>query len=109
MRISDWSSDVCSSDLCGGIRLLWEWLQPRALCRCRCGQSGMEQDPGGPTAHPDPATSIAFTAPGCIPPSADPDCTPVPGHPATGCPRSEERSVGKECVRTCRDRWTPYD
>src|SRR3546814_16199205 len=78
MRISDWSSDVCSSDLCGGIRLLWEWLQPRALCRCRCGQSGMEQDPGGPTAHPDPATSIAFTAPGCIPQSADPDCTHDP-------------------------------
>src|SRR3546814_18936470 len=24
-----------------------------------------------------------------------------------GC-RSEERRVGKECVRTCRSRWTPY-
>src|SRR3546814_12442191 len=23
-------------------------------------------------------------------------------------PRSEERSVGKECVSTCRSRWTPY-
>src|SRR3546814_18755317 len=22
--------------------------------------------------------------------------------------RSEERSVGKECVRTCRSRWSPY-
>src|SRR3546814_18639430 len=22
--------------------------------------------------------------------------------------RSEERRVGKECVRTCRSRWTPY-
>src|SRR3546814_16611848 len=26
--------------------------------------------------------------------------------PAPG--RSEARSVGKECVRTCRSRWTPY-
>src|SRR3546814_14293744 len=23
-------------------------------------------------------------------------------------PRSEERRVGKECVRTCRSRWSPY-
>src|SRR3546814_21047387 len=22
--------------------------------------------------------------------------------------RAEERSVGKECVRTCRSRWSPY-
>src|SRR3546814_17461508 len=31
---------------------------------------------------------------------------------ATGCPRndsrSEERRVGKECVSTCRSRWSPY-
>src|SRR3546814_20853618 len=24
------------------------------------------------------------------------------------CTRSEERRVGKECVRTCRSRWSPY-
>ena len=23
-------------------------------------------------------------------------------------PRSEERRVGKECVSTCRSRWSPY-
>src|SRR3546814_17368390 len=28
-----------------------------------------------------------------------------PRHAAT---RSEERRVGKECVRTCRSRWSPY-
>ena len=27
---------------------------------------------------------------------------------ATGVPRSEERRVGKECVTTCRSRWSPY-
>src|SRR3546814_7937463 len=33
------------------------------------------------------------------------------GQPATAptCPcRSEERRVGKECVSTCRSRWSPY-
>src|SRR3546814_16385096 len=25
-----------------------------------------------------------------------------------GCLRSEERRVGKECVSTCRSRWSPY-
>src|SRR3546814_16321769 len=25
-----------------------------------------------------------------------------------GDPRSEERRVGKECVSTCRSRWSPY-
>src|SRR3546814_15873155 len=29
--------------------------------------------------------------------------------PASGVPkRSEERRVGKECVSTCRSRWSPY-
>src|SRR3546814_4677819 len=36
----------------------------------------------------------------------------VPLDPATGEPprgaRSEERRVGKECVSTCRSRWSPY-
>src|SRR3546814_18350736 len=27
---------------------------------------------------------------------------------ATALLRSEERRVGKECVRTCRSRWSPY-
>ena len=26
----------------------------------------------------------------------------------TGHGRSEERRVGKECVSTCRSRWSPY-
>src|SRR3546814_5419573 len=27
---------------------------------------------------------------------------------ATDLPRTEERRVGKECVSTCRSRWSPY-
>src|SRR3546814_17689584 len=29
-------------------------------------------------------------------------------HPAVSLNRSEERRVGKECVSTCRYRWSPY-
>src|SRR3546814_16649203 len=31
-----------------------------------------------------------------------------PGFPASATRRSEERRVGKECVSTCRSRWSPY-
>src|SRR3546814_9164976 len=62
MRISDWSSDVCSSDLAA------------ARGRDRDGGTG-----------PERPTLVRRTA-----------------------PRSEERRVGKECVSTCRSRWSPY-
>src|SRR3546814_19596820 len=29
--------------------------------------------------------------------------------PRVLCDRSEERRVGKECVSTCRSRWSPYN
>src|SRR3546814_4719375 len=71
MRISDWSSDVCSSDLRIPLqdsplelryyeRANWTDVAPRML------QSLIVQS------------------------------------------RSEERRVGKECVSTCRSRWSPY-
>src|SRR3546814_16864191 len=34
--------------------------------------------------------------------------TAIFGGPMRGGPRSEERRVGKECVSTCRSRWSPY-
>src|SRR3546814_18899330 len=34
--------------------------------------------------------------------------TAVVDHPRKPRPRSEERRVGKECVSTCRSRWSPY-
>src|SRR3546814_13378669 len=67
MRISDWSSDVCSSDLlaadCPGVLTI----------SCR-------------RFRPHTISSAA--------------------RPSTA--RSEERRVGKECVSTCRYRWSPY-
>src|SRR3546814_14319470 len=32
----------------------------------------------------------------------------VRARPLVGDARSEERRVGKECVSTCRSRWSPY-
>src|SRR3546814_6293495 len=78
MRISDWSSDVCSSDL-------------------------------------EPANALAIKSRHRLEPIGD-------GGVATGFgedferqfaivaherDRSEERRVGKECVSTCRSRWSP--
>src|SRR3546814_1419985 len=72
MRISDWSSDVCSSDLirrlCGTRRIL-------------AASDGLHA-----------ASWKAATG----------------GKAKWEAARSEERRVGKECVSTCRSRWSPY-
>src|SRR3546814_19486606 len=92
MRISDWSSDVCSSDL------------PHR------GRDVEGQARGVEVAFLD-AVGVALTNPRlgvrvrrwtC----ADGDALAVAlAHVG---PRSEERRVGKECVSTCRSRWSPY-
>ena len=45
------------------------------------------------------------------PPSLSPPLfylSTLPLHPSNSFPRSEERRVGKECLRLCRSRWSPY-
>src|SRR3546814_2558574 len=76
MRISDWSSDVCSSDL---------------LLVAAAGDVVLEQ-PAEPSA-PVVAREQRH------------DGEPLHGRREV---RSEERRVGKECVSTCRSRWSPY-
>src|SRR3546814_4729555 len=71
MRISDWSSDVCSSDL-GGHYERAEKLLVEA------------------STDSDVATGARLAA------------------ARAAIARSEERRVGKECVSTCRSRWSPY-
>src|SRR3546814_6635893 len=75
MRISDWSSDVCSSDL--------------AAARAGGAAGPARQRGGGHPVH-------ARAQDGALQP------------PLRGDVRSEERRVGKECVSTCRSRWSPY-
>src|SRR3546814_13441262 len=103
MRISDWSSDGCSSDLFSA------WLG--------AGNEGSEGNEGNgqPTA-PSSETSSSFLAstansigssrktclqkPSTIIDTASSSPLPRPR-------RSDERRGGKECVRTCRSRWSP--
>src|SRR3546814_18237200 len=89
MRISDWSSDVCSSDLVGAEHFLGHHgarVEPAAVepQRLRIGDVGAE-------ARSLRVRQIVGDR-------------RLPGHAA----RSAERRVGKECVSTCRSRWSPY-
>src|SRR3546814_19590500 len=92
MRISDWSSDVCSSDLGLGLAL------------------GPTRDRGTAIQHPN--GEFALVAVEVIDNGRDRQLVPGGvGWPRAGRTaqpvRSEERRVGKECGSTCRSRWAP--
>src|SRR3546814_1731917 len=86
MRISDWSSDVCSSDLVrmavtphpfGGLLMVFEDVTDRL---------SLERSYNTLTAVQQETLDNLYE----------------------GIARSEERRVGKECVSTCRYRWSPF-
>src|SRR3546814_11630956 len=107
MRISDWSSDVCSSDLASGTATI------------------TPESPSLTTGR----VNVTYTAAGCSGADTVTALVTVDGvtltaketitvQPAelgglafvSATPsviRSEERRVGKECVSTCRSRWSP--
>src|SRR3546814_15493807 len=115
MRISDWSSDVCSSDLrdhrlrytivesevplndyvaevalkpvTDGNRTFWSW------------SSRFRPPPGRERELTDLVSQGVYEA-GFAALRALVERRPVPA-------RSEERRVGEECVSTCRFRWWP--
>src|SRR3546814_17496392 len=100
MRISDWSSDVCSSDLgaedevtLARNRLAFsEWALVPRVFRDVSEVSGEVELLGQRLEWP---LIIGPTGmPGLFHPDAE--------------IRSEERRVGKECVSTCRSRWSTY-
>src|SRR3546814_16523761 len=82
MRISDWSSDVCSSDL------------QTTDNRQRCVECAFLKQPCFVVAQPNVGCTAVFC------------CLFDPRQRIEY--RSEERRVGKECVSTCRSRWEPY-
>src|SRR3546814_20199015 len=104
MRISDWSSDVCSSDLVEGQL-----------------QSGKAQHADAPKPKAESAPAPVAILIGNWPVA---DINSSLREAWGGGPplkavvegklrrsrlfRSEERRVGKECVSTCRSRWSPY-
>src|SRR3546814_2192787 len=93
MRISDWSSDVCSSDLHGkGHALIFLHMAQRRH-EVAVRRLVVDQDREG----------LRLVAPGLQPVEAV--LRDEVGRIALD--RSEERRVGKECVSTCRSRWSP--
>src|SRR3546814_18541090 len=107
MRISDWSSDVCSSD-----------LFDRSLSRHRPALLGyvvrnwcviaQELSTGPPVRGVDRRALVEFA--GRIEaeePAVGAGLELIAGTRVIDRHRSEERRVGKECVSTCRSRWSP--
>src|SRR3546814_16678142 len=101
MRISDWSSDVCSSDLQAAFGEIMR-RHRNAIYRLAYGHVG---DPEAALDLVQEAFVAAFDALDRY----------DQGRPLrTWLARiainksSEERRVGKECVSTCRSRWSPY-
>src|SRR3546814_15146676 len=96
MRISDWSSDVCSSDLTGTVRN----VDQRAVYQSQPLQAG-----GGPFRRDKSRALPEPPNPGDKPGLLEGQCLARNGGDEA---RSEERRVGKEGVSTCRSRWSPY-
>src|SRR3546814_11549227 len=104
MRISDWNSDVCSSDLAE---------VPHQLLHARLGL-GRERDLD--IALPQRLAGLVLDgAEHALPArllfllSAHLPAVEIEMFLRKGlAQRSEERRVGKECVSTCRSRWSPY-
>src|SRR3546814_15397282 len=103
MRISDWSSDVCSSDLHlekYDLRFYTAANRMRVTDVCRVMRHMLGMDINF-------VRQMQRTAP------TRENCPMVKLKKSHGseieikCLRSEERRVGKECVSTCRYRWSP--
>src|SRR3546814_14295266 len=106
MRISDWSSDVCSSDLAIAVSLdVTDEASTKAAYDAAeaafgtvdtiVANAGVATEKVALGLSVDEVDSLlAANVRGVF-------LTVTEG-------RSEERRVGKECVSTCRSRWSPY-
>src|SRR3546814_4118498 len=91
MRISDWSSDVCSSDLLGNrVQHALRAFTPRDQKAVRTAAETFRQNPAFDTAKVITELGVGEALISMLDEK-----------------RSEERRVGKECVSTCRSRWSP--
>src|SRR3546814_17212265 len=113
MRISDWSSDVCSSDLDSADRQEPSPALTNKTTRLREKMNRLAALDAQMREAPDQQVSLT-----------DPDSRSMATRFRRGGlrragsgrreasshhrPRSEERRVGKECVSTCRTGWSPY-
>src|SRR3546814_19704628 len=102
MRISDWSSDVCSSDLVGyrvrsprGVQFR-RWASTVLAEYLRKGFVLDDQRLKNPDGRADYFDEMLARI------------RDIRASEKRFYQRSEERRVGKECVSTCRSRWSPY-
>src|SRR3546814_10724636 len=122
MRISDWSSDVCSSDLHG------VFMRVHDTGVLLTGASGvgkselaLELLARGHQLIADDAVDVSRRrrfiigrAPRLLRGFLEArslgilNIVQLYGAHSIASHRSEERRVGKECVSTCRSRWSPY-
>src|SRR3546814_5195797 len=112
MRISDWSSDVCSSDLdtFGEIVLNLNWTQGTQKKGFFGGGSGnIDLDLGVLFEMQDGYKGVIQALGRSFGDFNQEPWISLSGDDRTGAVtgRSEERRVGKECVSTCRSRWAP--
>src|SRR3546814_19706617 len=107
MRISDWSSDVCSSDLRPEPSPRQVWLLQRSG-----GRPGARLGKTTGWVHRAPLKAKGVKMLGGVEYlGVDDDGLRVRvdgSEQMLAVDRSEERRVGKECLRTCRSRWSPY-
>src|SRR3546814_16599072 len=98
MRISHWSSDVCSSDL--GVRLLAGVVEASAAALLvlvsRNDAGALDAFPGAGATH--------FL----VRPFSEHHFLKAVQFAARHAERSEERRVGQACVSTCRSWLSPY-
>src|SRR3546814_9689402 len=103
MRISDWSSDVCSSDLMALMLPVIPVKDPAYISTT---------NPEGWGIGTTNAVTYAYNPVAVNPLSlGTSNYAKLIGNAFVDvkiAERSEERRVGKECVSTCRSRWSPY-
>src|SRR3546814_12935149 len=101
MRISDWSSDVCSSDL--NVDVKQSGLRLRAARTVvnftNAGQLRLQRITASGGVVVTRGNEVA---------TGDTAVYDFNQRIITMVGRSEERRVGKECVSTCRSRWSRY-
>src|SRR3546814_11348850 len=106
MRISDWSSDVCSSDLADpGLKKQWQEVTTRFTQVFAAPQAAFKAV-NIDAMLKDPARAQSTLAKIAADPERFGALKGKTGLFARA--RSEERRVGKACVSTCSSRWSPH-
>src|SRR3546814_15005072 len=99
MRISDWSSDVCSSDLAWVAAT--HGIQPSSALFHAIVEKRHLATPDGVTVDAAGRVVLAEIK------TTNKTWRSIPRTYLRQVWRSEERRGGKECVRSCKSRWVP--